>query len=65
MKIVAIFMSVTMIGVLGYLTYLDSQDRKRKELMNIVRDAEHSLETIQHNPHYIKSIHSNSADNVQ
>ncbi|MDO3666495.1 hypothetical protein [Acinetobacter higginsii] len=37
--------------ILGYVTYVDAQTKKRQELMKIVQDAENSLNTIQHNQH--------------
>ncbi|EKU52685.1 hypothetical protein ACINWC323_2191 [Acinetobacter sp. WC-323] len=38
------------IVILGYVAYVDAQTKKRQELMKIVQDAEHSLDTIQHDP---------------
>lgn len=50
MKItLTLLLSFTII-VLGYVAYTDAQMKKRQELMKIVQDAEHSLDTIQHEP---------------
>ena len=47
--------------VLGYAAYMDSQNKKRQEIIKIVNDAEHSLNTIQHNTNYVNSTHISSS----
>ena len=47
--------------VLGYAAYMDSQNKKRQEIIKIVNDAEHSLNTIQHNANYVNSTHISSS----
>ncbi|MBC9228089.1 hypothetical protein GWP85_08850 [Acinetobacter beijerinckii] len=54
MKIVITLLVVCSVFVLGYASYVDSQNKKRQELIKIVNDAEHSLKAIQHNPNYVK-----------
>ncbi|NNP67480.1 hypothetical protein [Acinetobacter sp. Ac_5812] len=51
MKIKIAIALVFSVFVLGYVTYVDAQTKKRQELMKIVQDAENSLNTIQHNQH--------------
>lgn len=51
MKITLTLLMSFAIVVLGYVAYTDAQMKKRQELMKIVQDAEHSLDTIQHDPH--------------
>ncbi|MGN5762980.1 hypothetical protein ACNQO6_01330 [Acinetobacter calcoaceticus] len=50
MKITLTLLLSFAIIVLGYVAYTDAQMKKRQELMKIVQDAEHSLDTIQHDP---------------
>lgn len=54
MKIVITLLVVCSVFILGYASYVDSQNKKRQELIKIVNDAEHSLKAIQHNPNYVK-----------
>lgn len=48
MKIVVTLLVSFAILVLGYVAYVDAQTKKRQELIKVVEDAEHSLNTIQH-----------------
>ncbi|MCU4639737.1 hypothetical protein [Acinetobacter courvalinii] len=50
MKITLSLLISFAIVILGYVAYVDAQTKKRQELMKIVQDAEHSLDTIQHDP---------------
>ncbi|WP_038345443.1 hypothetical protein [Acinetobacter sp. A47] len=50
MKIVVTLLVSFAILVLGYVAYVDAQTKKRQELIKVVEDAEHSLNTIQHDP---------------
>ena len=54
MKIVLSILILCSVFILGYAVYVDSQNKKRQELMKIVNDAEHSLNSSQHNPNYVK-----------
>ncbi|MBH2030181.1 MAG: hypothetical protein I8H74_06900 [Moraxellaceae bacterium] len=54
MKILLSLLVVSSVFFLGYAAYVDAQNKKRQELIRIVNDAEHSLNTIQHNPNYVK-----------
>ena len=46
MKILLTLVMVCSVLVLGYAAYMDSQNKKRQEIIKIVNDAEHSLNTI-------------------
>ena len=46
MKIVLSILILCSVFILGYAVYVDSQNKKRQELMKIVNDAEHSLNSI-------------------
>lgn len=61
MKILLALVMVCSVLVLGYAAYMDSQNKKRQEIIKIVNDAEHSLNTIQHNTNYVNSTHISSS----
>ena len=61
MKILLTLVMVCSVLVLGYAAYMDSQNKKRQEIIKIVNDAEHSLNTIQHNTNYVNSTHISSS----
>ena len=61
MNIVLALVMVCSVLVLGYAAYMDSQNKKRQEIIKIVNDAEHSLNTIQHNTNYVNSTHISSS----
>ena len=61
MKILLALVMVCSVLVLGYAAYMDSQNKKRQEIIKIVNDAEHSLNTIQHNANYVNSTHISSS----
>ena len=54
MKTLFALIFVFSVVVLGYVGHVDAQSKKQQELMKIVHDAEHSLQTIRHNPNYIQ-----------
>ena len=57
MKILLTLVMVCSVLILGYASYVDSKNKKRQEITKIVNDAEHSLNTIQHNTNYVNSTH--------
>ena len=57
MKILLTLVMVCSVLVLGYAAYMDSQNKKRQEIIKIVNDAEHSLNTIQQHTHYVNTTH--------
>ena len=61
MKILLTLVMVCSVLILGYAAYMDSQNKKRQEIIKIVNDAEHSLNTIQHNTNYVNSTHISSS----
>lgn len=61
MKILLALVMVCSVLVLGYASYVDSKNKKRQEITKIVNDAEHSLNTIQHNANYVNSTHISSS----
>ncbi|WP_368077785.1 hypothetical protein [Acinetobacter oleivorans] len=50
---------VSIVFVLGYWTYLDSQNKRHQELMRIIQEAERNLQSIERNPNH--AHHSNLA----
>ncbi|MFM6906875.1 MAG: hypothetical protein ACKOUU_12815 [Acinetobacter tjernbergiae] len=60
MKVLLTLLIICSVFTLGYAAYVDAQNKKRQELMKIVNDAEHSLNTIQHNPNYKKRTNLSS-----
>ncbi|ENU42481.1 hypothetical protein IC800_12430 [Acinetobacter seifertii] len=56
---VLIVLCVSIVFVLGYWAYLDSQNKKHQELMRIIQEAEKNLQTIERNPNRVS--HSNLA----
>ena len=57
MKILLTLVMVCSVLILGYAAYMDSQNKKRQEIIKIVNDAEHSLNTIQHHTPYVNTTH--------
>ena len=57
MKILLTLVMVCSVLILGYASYVDSKKKKRQEIIKIVNDAEHSLNTIQQHTHYVNTTH--------
>ncbi len=56
---VLIVLCVSIVFVLGYWAYLDTQNKRHQELMRIIQEAEKNLQTIERNPNRVS--HSNLA----
>jgi len=56
---VLIVLCVSIVFVLGYWAYLDSQNKRHQELMRIIQEAERNLQSIERNPNH--AHHSNLA----
>ena len=56
---VLIVLCVSIVFVLGYWAYLDTQNKRHQELMRIIQEAEKNLQTIKRNPNRVS--HSNLA----
>lgn len=52
MKKYLILALVAVVIILGYAVYLDAQSKQKKELIQIISDAESSLKVIEQNPNY-------------
>jgi hypothetical protein len=50
---------VSIVFVLGYWAYLDSQNKRHQELMRIIQEAERNLQSIERTPNH--AHHSNLA----
>ncbi|OTU28597.1 hypothetical protein CAT59_08005 [Acinetobacter pittii] len=50
---------MSIVFVLGYWAYLDSQNKRHQELMRIIQEAERNLQSIERNPNH--AHHSNLA----
>ncbi|VAX45338.1 hypothetical protein [Acinetobacter calcoaceticus] len=61
---VLIVLCVSIVFVLGYWAYLDTQNKRHQELMRIIQEAEINLQSIERNPNH--AHHSNLASyNIQ
>ncbi|RQL71365.1 hypothetical protein BJI62_04275 [Acinetobacter pittii] len=56
---VLIVLCVGIVFVLGYWAYLDTQNKRHQELMQIIQEAEKNLQSIERNPNH--AHHSNLA----
>lgn len=56
---VLIVLCVSIVFVLGYWAYLDSQNKRHQEFMRIIQEAERNLQSIERNPNH--AHHSNLA----
>ena len=59
MNKVIVMLCVGIVFVLGYAAYLDTQNKRHQQLMQIVHEAEKNLQTIEDNPNHVH--HSNLA----